>query len=474
MSDSADSLTIKERIKEGFWKAFVDEPIKKGVWFMIYALFTTLLGLAAFLWFSSSWLAAFAFGASLTLFLVAIYFVQLIVRNYFYSNTENAEINGTIDLSKLLQETKEEKAIKALEAKYKETFKKLEERHLEDIQQREESIREVSFLVERVRKERESINDYVKLERCQIHHIEDDSIPKIFFSLMIRNNSLFGVTLEDKIDGHILFRGETLQEAKRFHGSPKEISSASFGWLFIEYRLSKSEFDLIKDRKIGKNDFNITNLVLIIKGTKENQKVEPKQMKIDPLHVEGWDSRGEAKEDVETKPQPNIVCADIYTFDCQFRNYKIEKFSSRSQSVPAGEALVAKFYSEPQSRVQNITTKAVITVEGLNKKSGRKSFIVEGVWLKDTNPHQLFETGSFLELVLGIYRYEKFYLCERENLGNSFGEGLREVSGVSKLVIEVELIGTLGKDIYKEKFRFRVDLKPKFLFSQLNEAHSKI
>lgn len=250
---------------------------------MIGLILTALSGIVAFFWFSSSWWAAFAFGFSLSFFLIFIFYAQLIVRYYFYPATENVEIGGTSGLSILVEDSKEEKVVKALESQFAEKYKELKKIHQADIDQREASISEVIFLRDRVRKEQEDINDCVTLEKFLLDYTKDEPIPLIIFTFLIKNNSVFDVTLENKIDGYIEFLGMVLSDEKSFQFSPEVIPSASHKWFYIAHSVSPVKLDAVKNKKIKEGDFNIRNLVLTIKGTDKFPNVKTRQVRMDGL-----------------------------------------------------------------------------------------------------------------------------------------------------------------------------------------------
>lgn len=107
---------IKKRFYDALWKTFFEEPIKKGVWYMIFAFLAAL----AFWWFSPSWWSSFALGISVAFFFVFVSFVTIFVNNYrkLGGNDENV-----FDLSILPKANEESKAIALLDKTHQEQIK---------------------------------------------------------------------------------------------------------------------------------------------------------------------------------------------------------------------------------------------------------------------------------------------------------------------------------------------------------------
>jgi hypothetical protein len=80
---------FQKRFTDALWKTFLEEPIKKGTWFMIFAIISTLIFWSG----SPSWWSTLALGFSTAFFLVAIFFTSLVIRNYRKLTTENTDLS---------------------------------------------------------------------------------------------------------------------------------------------------------------------------------------------------------------------------------------------------------------------------------------------------------------------------------------------------------------------------------------------
>lgn len=94
-----NSTEFEKRLKDALWKTFLEEPIKKGVWFVIFSISATFV----FWWFNPSWWSAVALGFASCSFLTVIVFGILTFRNYRNPNkSDNTYVkveNGIIKLN---------------------------------------------------------------------------------------------------------------------------------------------------------------------------------------------------------------------------------------------------------------------------------------------------------------------------------------------------------------------------------------
>lgn len=92
---NTDSSTeFKKRLNDAIWKTFLEEPIKKGVWFVILAI----PGAIIFLLLNSSWWSALALGFIIASSLIFAVFSILVIRNYIQNGNSETE-SGIIALN---------------------------------------------------------------------------------------------------------------------------------------------------------------------------------------------------------------------------------------------------------------------------------------------------------------------------------------------------------------------------------------
>ncbi|PYT01725.1 MAG: hypothetical protein DMF63_02445 [Acidobacteria bacterium] len=137
----------------------------------------------------------------------------------------------------------------------------------EEKEEVEKTLRENKWLLERVEEQAVAISDYVLLERFFFSSLREKPIPTAHFIFLLRNNSLFDVSVDKKIDGYIQFYGTELLGEKRFSSPPDSIPPTDFKWFNFEYRLSKEEFNLIVENdRPGEFLFDVSKLVVKLKG----------------------------------------------------------------------------------------------------------------------------------------------------------------------------------------------------------------
>jgi hypothetical protein len=151
--------------------------------------------------------------------------------------------------------------------------------------------------------QKESIDEFVILERFFYCRHTRSVVPIVIFSLDIVNKSFFHVIIDSNIGGYIVFENlDLIMESKRFLSSTK-IAPMRTANLTFEYRLSNTEFEYIEE--IRKRDFDwykedkpfiypfkIQNLNFTITGTEINSK----QLKIsDKMRVTNADKYYEAQ-----------------------------------------------------------------------------------------------------------------------------------------------------------------------------------
>lgn len=161
------------------------------------------------------------------------------------------------------------------------------------------------------------ISDYVVVERLYFcYHELTDALPLIVFGVDIFNKSVFNITIENSINGHIEIAGKPLLRDKRFTYNPSKISPVSEGKLTIEHRLSLEEAALIA--KCDKDEFGsffyFDRLIVMIGNGTQFPRFERTQLKL-PKFLGGKDTpaateiaslKAQLEEAVSNK-KPNIT-----------------------------------------------------------------------------------------------------------------------------------------------------------------------
>jgi hypothetical protein len=157
-----------------------------------------------------------------------------------------------------------------------------------DLKIRDKKLNENDWLFKRAQEQRDNIDSYVTLEKFFLGLIEKDDIPHLVFRFQMFNRSLFLVTLDNTIGGHIKFQDKILDGGKRFYDI-EIIESLSYKWFDFEYRVSREEMEfIIKNGKFTERDFDISNLIFTIKGADNSDEIKPKQVLIERF-FKVWD-----------------------------------------------------------------------------------------------------------------------------------------------------------------------------------------
>jgi hypothetical protein len=358
-------------------------------------------------------------------------------------------------------------------------------------------LKEVDFLIGRVRSERQNISDYVELEDFGIEGFQNEGVPVVTFHCLIRNKSVFDITLDGKIEGYIKIRGIALRGEKGLVSHYEVAKSANQKWFLIENSLMPETFDAItklKDLKL--EDFDLTHLELTIKGTDKFPQVEPQKLKIDRfpekdrariVSYKGQSSPAKKQEDSpktsKEKPikrNPVITCTKTKLDDVVYDSSKVLNPHSTKDSYSTYEeskALIIEFFNKPLTNVKSIgELKAIVTFVDENNK---KEVIKSGIWIGRYADNSRFDEGDYLELSVALMKNNTLYLLERERLENPTRDNFssynrntynfRELNGKTFL-ISVDLV---AKDFSRnvitspKNFQFILKLKPKFEFTEL-------
>lgn len=145
------------------------------------------------------------------------------------------------------------------------------------------------WLIKLAQNQRENIDNYVKLDNFVYVQIDTDAVPLIVFGFRISNKSLFLITLDDTIGGEIEFRTKPLLGEKRFSPPPYPIPPNAFQSFAFKYYVTRDMVNYItKNGYIVESDFNISKLVLTLKGASTNDGIESKPL-IVPAQMKVWE-----------------------------------------------------------------------------------------------------------------------------------------------------------------------------------------
>lgn len=108
-------------------------------------------------------------------------------------------------------------------------------------------------------------------------HELHSALPTIRCGLLIKNNSLFSVSIESEIAGHLYFNRHKLAERKFASRIVKTLPSRHDAEMMFDQRLSKPEAELIDGHPNGRFDFS--GLAFTVKSN-ENDQVQPQEMTV--------------------------------------------------------------------------------------------------------------------------------------------------------------------------------------------------
>ncbi len=137
------------------------------------------------------------------------------------------------------------------------------------------------WIIERAEEQARRVCDWVTLEKFFFVAIRKEPVPKVTLQFLLRNNSVFDITLENEIGGKVEYYATELLREKLFSASPDVVAASGFGWFHFENRLSHEEYDLIiKKDSPGECFFDISKLHFTIKGLRT--EVTSQRLKIPP------------------------------------------------------------------------------------------------------------------------------------------------------------------------------------------------
>lgn len=180
--------------------------------------------------------------------------------------------------------------IAKLKADFEDSRKRTQERHDGELTQCNVMLDKIQFLFEPESQQRENIIPYVQVVEIEYSRREFEWQPKpyITFALRIRNVSMFDITFESNVDGHLLFRRDTLDEKKKLEKEPPIIKGfGGYDDIRVVQFLSQLDVDTLKiamhKRKnkvenISLIEFDFTKLVITIKGSRKFPQVVPQTL----------------------------------------------------------------------------------------------------------------------------------------------------------------------------------------------------
>ncbi len=126
-----------------------------------------------------------------------------------------------------------------------------------------------------------NIQEYVLLERVALGDIElTDPIPTVRFGLYIRNESVFDISIQNEIGGHIVFKGQRLGgQIFLLYNGLEDVSYRKKGSLTIEQRLSREEAEFIsKSKNDADTNFYLDGLIVTVKGSQHFSQIQPQRL----------------------------------------------------------------------------------------------------------------------------------------------------------------------------------------------------
>ena len=201
--------------------------------------------------------------------IVGVAWVLLVSVAYVLGKLLNKRANKDEESNQTTQVEKLEARIKELEGE-RDALETNKKEYDNSIRQREKTIRQLQndvqdhyvraefrereiealqanygWLHEMAEAQAKDIGSCVMVERVRFcYHEFIAPIPYLIFAVDIRNKSVFGITIEDEMKGHIKIAGERLLGEKELIDNPK-ISPSGMGSLTIKQRLSPTEVNLV-------------------------------------------------------------------------------------------------------------------------------------------------------------------------------------------------------------------------------------
>jgi len=183
-------------------------------------------------------------------------------------------------------ETKRKKDVKTIE-QYKRDIERLQEHATTQdvrISVRDSELNtlktQYKWLHEIANTQAKNISEYVVVEKVYFCYQElHTPMLKSVFGINYRNKSVFDISIEKTVSGYIEFEGTKLDAPPLIINDLDATGIGRIGTITIEQRLTRPEADLIasKDPKLA--EFNLTNLIITIKGERLATR-QPQYLKI--------------------------------------------------------------------------------------------------------------------------------------------------------------------------------------------------
>ena len=102
-------------------------------------------------------------------------------------------------------------------------------------------------------------------------------VGEVRFSFYVLNCSVYPINIDDSREGNVQFVTTDLLEPMRIESNVKELPHAGTQFFTVRQRISKGEFELIRD---ASDDlyFRFDKVVVMVKGVKDFPDVVPKRL----------------------------------------------------------------------------------------------------------------------------------------------------------------------------------------------------
>jgi preprotein translocase subunit SecG len=145
-----------------------------------------------------------------------------------------------------------------------------------------------SWLLNKAGEQAQGIRSHVEVEKVYFCYQElETPMLKSVFGIDFRNQSVFDVSIENKVGGCIEVNGMPLAEPPHIISPSGIVATGKKGSITLEQRLTRAEADYIASKDLKSIEFNLTKLLITIKGERvaprDGQYLEiPKRLYIDP------------------------------------------------------------------------------------------------------------------------------------------------------------------------------------------------
>lgn len=299
------------------------------------------------------------------------------------------------------EDTQPSQSVEDLNAEHAKEIKKLSDRieELEDQKAALESrwnthVFQYSWLFGKAQAQGQSISSYVEVEKVYFCYQElETPMLKSVFGIDYRNQSVFDISIEKTVSGHIEFEGTKLDATPLIVNDLGTVGIGGKGTITIEQRLTRPEADLIASKDPKYIEFNLTNLVITIKGEHFTPN-EPQYLKI--------------PKRLHTDPQAEIALLKSEIVDAK----------KRLEIIPTLQAQIAEYKQQQEPKVDIIYKNEPPYLEVLPHGKERRIEVYIGVKSKIAINDLRVELESDLRVKAPIMytRNEQPYpLCEKDD-----------------------------------------------------------